>query len=239
MSSKAFGSKGPQKPHLVLSTAGGWSGEIADLRNDTEEAMLSVESKSGYPFIKKVAGGAAVSVGTPAAHAITGSDFVQGQTAASVAIAGTGTGVLTFTANRPGTPGNLLSVDVVDSLGGGLAVTVVGGSKIHIDLGGATSTVAQVKAAVDSYAAAHALAQVAATGTGNGKVTAEAFLAGGLGLGVNVSLGGIEQTVTDAISETVIAMLTTGAFGANGDSASLVVTSNGRVSNGITVDVAT
>jgi hypothetical protein len=234
MTSKAFGSKGPLIPHHAPATQ-----EIGDLRADVEEAMLLFESRVGYPFITKVAGGAAVSVGTPAAHAITGAGLLQDQVSALLAVAGTSTGLLTFTANRPGTPGNALSVVVVDSAGGGLAVTVVGGTQINIDLGGATSTVAQVKAAVDAYPAAHALAQVAATGTGNGKIVAEAFFTGGVGLGTSVLLGGVEQTLTAVVTATAIAMLTAGSFGANGDTAVLVVTANGRVSNTVSVDVVT
>jgi hypothetical protein len=233
MSSKAFGSKSPLVPHL----GGAVTKEIGDLRADVEEAVVSLESKAGYPTIVKVAGGAAVSVGTPVAHVVTGTDFVQDQVASSKAVPGTGTGVLTFTANRPGVPGNSLQVEVIDSAGGGLKVEVVGGNKVRVDLGGATSAVATIATLVGNTAEADALVQCVATGTGNGKLFAAAPLAGGVGLGFSVTLGGIEQTLTAAVAGTSLAMLTTGAFGAAGDSAALQVVSNGRVSNTVTVDV--
>lgn len=46
MASRSFGTKVPQKIHLVRGT-GGLQGEIADLRADTEEAFLSMEADTG------------------------------------------------------------------------------------------------------------------------------------------------------------------------------------------------
>jgi hypothetical protein len=43
MSSKSFGSKRPALPHLVTGT-GGLSGEVSDLRNDIEEAFVTLET---------------------------------------------------------------------------------------------------------------------------------------------------------------------------------------------------
>jgi hypothetical protein len=51
MSSRAFGSKAPQLPHLIAGS-GGMSGEIKDLRADIEEAFVTVEG-SGMGSIQR------------------------------------------------------------------------------------------------------------------------------------------------------------------------------------------
>lgn len=46
MASRSFGSKGPQKAHLIRGS-GGWQGEIADVRADAEEAFQAMEADAG------------------------------------------------------------------------------------------------------------------------------------------------------------------------------------------------
>lgn len=231
MSSKAFGTKTPLAPHIGGST----TKEVGDLRADVEEAMVSLESKSGYPQLGKVTGGAAVSLGAvPVAKAIAGFNFLQDQAKASL-VKGTGTSALTFTANRPGEPGNSIQVEILT--GGAESVAVVG-SKISITLNTGTSTANSVKATVDADAAAAALVQVASGGAGVVAVSAVENLAGGTGLGLEVKINGLEQVVAGAVTETAIPMKVSDLTGAvAGDSVALLVVSNGRQSNSMTVDV--
>lgn len=232
MSSKAFGNKAPLTPHI----GGSPTKEVGDLRGDVEEAVMSLESKASYPQLNKVTGGAAVSLGAvPVAKAIAGSDFLQGQVKATL-VKGTGTSALTFTANRPGTPGNSLSVEILT--GGAESASVIGGTKISIVLNTSVSTANSVKATVDAVAAAAALVQVASGGAGIVAVAAETPLDGGVGLGLEVKVNGLEQTVAGAVSETAIPMVVSALTGAGaGDSVSVLVVSNGRQSNSMSVDV--
>lgn len=97
----------------------------------------------------------------------------------------------------PGYQGNDISIEVVDTGGGGLSVAVVG-SKITVDLGGATSNATTVKAAIDGSGPAAALVTTALSGTGAGTVViqAEALLTGGAGAGIFITCGGFPCTVT-------------------------------------------
>jgi hypothetical protein len=236
--SLAFGNLKPQHPHLMVPS----QDPAYDLMLMTAQAFQNLENKGvGYPMVAKVAGGSIVSataVGSgPVAAAVTGSGFLQGQTKASAVIAGTSTGKLTLTANRPGTPGNLLSMDIVDSGSSHIAVTIVG-SNIHVNLGGDTKTMAQLKTAVDAVAGA--LVQTAASGTGNAKVTAQTALAGGVGAGVQVLLAGVDQQVTGAVTDTAIPMSINNISSASaGDMLGFQVVSNGICSDMLPATIIT
>lgn len=231
MSSKAFGSKSPLIPHIGGST----TKEVGDLRADVEEAMLSLESKAGYPQVNKITGGTALSLAAiPAVAGVVGSGFLQGQEKASL-ILGTGTAALTFTANRPGTPGNSISVELLT--GAAEAVSVVA-NKISVTLDTGTSTANSIKALVDGDAAAAALVQVASGGAGIVAVAAETPLSGGVGLGLEVLVNGLSQTVAGAVTDTAIPLVVSDLTGTvAGDAASALVVSNGRQSNAMTVGV--
>lgn len=97
----------------------------------------------------------------------------------------------------PGYQGNEISVEVIDSAGGGLSVSVVA-NKITIDLGGATSTATTVKAAIDGSGPAAALVTTSLPGTGAGTVViqVEGLLEGGAGAGVFITCGGFPCTIT-------------------------------------------
>ena len=107
------------------------------------------------------------------------------------------------TALLPGYQGNEISVEVVDTGGGGLSVAVAA-KKITVDQGGSGSDATTVKAAIDGYAAAAALVTTALLGTGGDVVATqdEAYLEGGLGAGIFITCGGFPCTIT-AIDLTV------------------------------------
>ena len=53
MASKSFGTKGPERPHLVEGKRG-VAGEVDDLRSDIEEGFVTSEARTGYPVATSV-----------------------------------------------------------------------------------------------------------------------------------------------------------------------------------------
>ena len=228
--SKSFGFQGPSRPHLNV-------GEVKDIREDVEGAFSTSDSRLGFPSLGKVTGGGAFSLASvPAAAAIKGSNFWQGQVKASL-VRGIGIASLTFTANRPGTPGNAIQVVIVQ--GTTLDVTVLG-NVITISLATLGSTAAAVKVKYDTIAAAVALAQVVSGGAGTVLVAAQTPLAGGVGDGLDVLINGLDQTVAGAVTETDIPMVVSALTGAAaGDAVSLRVRSNNAMSNTLSLVIIT
>lgn len=233
--SRAFSNETPDKPHLLRS--GGKGGEIADLRDDTEAGFYRYEKREGYPKISRVVGGTAVSLAAlPASKDLVGTGLAQGQTAASLTV-GTGTAELVFTANRPGTPGNNITVELKTGGAGAIAVT---GTDIVVTLNTGTTDADAVKALVDGDTDATRLVQVTSGGAGVVAVTAATALSGGLGEGVNVYANGIAQEVEGSITETAIPLVVADLTGAaNGDAVVLQVESDGVYSDPITLGVVT
>jgi len=237
--SRSFSNEGPNKPHLVRLGKGGVAGEVADLRDDTESAFGRLEGRTGFPTVDFATGGTAISIaGLPVDVAITGTELLQSQTKATLSV-GTGTAELAFTANRPGEPGNSITVEIVDSAGGGLAIAV-SGTDIEIDKGGASDDADAVKVAIDGDADAARLVQVVSGGAGVPVVTAQASLSGGVGEGFVVSVGGIAQEVNGAITDTALPLEVTDLTGmANGDAAVCTVSSDGVTADPITLGIVT
>lgn len=231
--SRAFSNEIPNVPHLIRGK------EVGDLRDDVEAAFYRVEKRTGYPKISRVVGGTAVSIsGLPASADLAGTGFLQGQTKATATI-GTGTAELAFTATRPGEPGNDITVEIVDSAGGGLAVSVVG-TDIEIDKGGASDDADAIKVALDGDADIANLIVTVSGGAGVPVVTAQTSLTGGVGEGVNVYVNGIAQGVDGAVTDTALPLVVTDLTGAaNGDAAVLQVESDGVYSDPITLGVVT
>jgi hypothetical protein len=217
--------------------------ELADLRGDVEAAFLVLEAKTGFPTVDRSTRlllsdlpGHSSSVGS--AVTLVGRALLQGQTTATLQL-GTGTAQLNFTANRPGTPGNDLSVEIVQG-DGALAVSVLG-NVITITLAVGGSTAAQVVTAYNLVAAAVRLAQIAhdgVAGAGTVLVAAETNLAGGVGSGLTVLLGGVEQDVVAVVTDTSISMLVVdvGSYGL-GDFLALAVESNGVLTDELSVEI--
>lgn len=221
--SRAMRDQGAAVPHLS-------KGEIKDLRSDVDEAFGVLESK---PILTRITGGStALSIaGLPTAKPLVGAGLLVGKVQASLVINEGTTAELTFTAQRPGTQGNDLTVQVVDSAGGGLAVSVAAGA-IEIDLGGATPDAATILAALDGDADILDLIATAhdgVAGAGLPLVMAAAeSLAGGTGDGFSVTVNGIEQKLNGPVTDTAVPMLVDDLTGAaNLDEARVAVTTDG------------
>jgi hypothetical protein len=229
MASLSFGSQSPSVPHLS-------TGEVGDLRGDIESAFVKSDGRVGFPFISRVPGGMGLSLaGVPITCGVVGSGFLQGQSKATLT-AGTGTSSLAFTANRPGTPGNSISVAVVAG-SGSLSVGVVG-QAITVTLAAGGSTANAVKAAVDAHATAKTLVQVVSGGTGSVAALAATNLSGGTGAGFEVKINGIEQQVVGSLTDTALPLVVSDLTGcAATDAAILRVSSNGVVSNAVALGV--
>lgn len=225
MVSRSFGSRGPQKPHLSRGS-GGLAGELADLRQDVDDAVVQIESKTGMPQLERVLLGGALSIaGVPINSDILGKNFLQGQTFDTL-LSGAGTASLAVTANRPGDTGLRLAV----IQGGGALSVIYAAGLITVTLAVGGSTAAAVKAAWDAVASVLRQAQVAVSGGGGGTVlaAAEAPLVGGVGSSLSVKINGLEQDIDDQVSDTNIDLVVTSLAGlVNLDQALLVVTSNG------------
>jgi len=232
MASRSFGSQSPQIPHLVSGK------EVGDLRNDIEAAFTALEALTSFPKISRVTGGASVSLAAvPVAKALTGESFLQGQVKATLT-KGTGTASLAFTANRPGTPGNSITVAIVQG-GAGASVAAVGNA-ITITLALAGSTANAIKALLDADAGCHGLVQTVSGGAGTVLVSAAAPLTGGVGAGLEVFANGLSQAIRGAVTEQAIPLVVSDLTGAaNGDAAVLQVKSNGVHSYPVTIDIVT
>jgi len=220
--SRAMRDQGAAIPHLS-------KGEIRDLRLDVDEAFGVLEDR---PVLTRITGGStALSItGLPTAKPLVGVGLLVGKAKASLVINAGTTAELTFTAQRPGSDGNDITVAIVDSAGGGLAVSVVG-TDIEIDLGGATPDAATILAALDADADILNLIDTAhdgVAGAGLPGVEAQANLAGGTGDGFSVKVNGIEQKVNGPVTDTAVPMLVDDLTGAaNLDEARVVVTTDG------------
>jgi len=237
MASRAFGDQGPNRPHLVTDGKRGVAGEVGDLRSDVELAFARSDQRTDFPLLSRVVGGRSIDpAGLPATKNIVGTDLLQGQTKASLTF-GASTAQLDFEANRPGTPGNAISVAIVDSTGGGLAVTESGGA-IEIDLGGATSDADAIKTAMDAVAAVARLIQVTSGGAGVPAVTALALLTGGLGEGVVIYVNGEAQQIRGAMTDVLIPLeITVLTSAADEDTVSLQLKSDDVYSEPMSVGV--
>lgn len=235
--SRAFGEEGPDRPHLVRGR-GGLSGELRDVREDIEDAYTRLEGLVGYPKLFRVTGGStALSLAAlPTAKALVGEDLLQGQTKAALTL-GAGTSQLDFTANRPGKPGNDITVEL--ATGGAESIAVVGNA-ITVTLNTGTSTPDSIKTTVDADADAARLVQVVSGGAGVAVVAATTNLSGGIGEGFVVYVNGIAQEVDGPITDTALPLEVTDLTGAaNLDQAQILVVSDGVSANPMQIAVAT
>jgi hypothetical protein len=217
---------------------------VGDLRDDIDDGLVRFEAREGYPMLTRITGGStALSLaGLPTAKALVGTDLLQGKAKASLVLNEGTTAELTFTSNRPGTPGNDITVAIVDSAAGGLAVSVLG-TDIEIDLGGATPDAATIKAALDADADILNLVSTAddgVAGAGLPGVSAQANLAGGTGSGFECLVNGIDQKLNGEVTDTAVPMLVDDLTGAaNLDEAAVYVKTNGVTTPMLQVAVAT
>jgi len=185
MASKAMESQGAAKPHLTTGK-GGVAGEVDDLRKDVDAGFETLESRSGYPDIHWVDGGL-VAVGGD--HVIKGAGLLAGQTFASVTLGAS----LEIIMRVPGAAGNDESVEVVDSGGGGLAVSYAA-NKLSIDLGGAAPNEDTIATAVNSALVGAPVRANSGGGEAFGTV-AETSLTGGAGDGWECKVTGEDAPI--------------------------------------------
>jgi len=180
--STAFGSKKPIRPQAGVEK-GGVLGEIADLRNDIDEAFQTLESvsASSFPTIDMLDGEQPLDL-AGADLMIRGAKLLNGGVAASLAKAAHG---LTFYACKPGTGGNALTVQLISGIATGVAY-VAGALALTFNAGvDDDDALATAVNAAGSAARGYIRAVSAGTVNAAGIVAAGAFaataLTGGLG----------------------------------------------------------
>lgn len=187
--SKAFGGKSPRKSHLVRPS-GGMGAEIYDVRKDVEEAFTSAEGRPAadeYPELDYIDGAGPAAAGGD--MVLVGRKLLAGQDFASVTLGAS----LEIIMREPGEAGNDESVEVVDSAGGGLAVTYAA-NKLSIDLGGATPDEDTIATAVNSALVGAPMRANSGGGAAFGTV-AETSLSGGAGEGWSCTVGGFDAPI--------------------------------------------
>lgn len=229
--------RGPTKPHLVRGT-GGVAAEVGEVYRVIDDLAEGV----GMPIIDKV-GVVILDIsdiaGTGQQVALSGRNFKDGaENAATVIAPATGTDTLLITANRPGEGGNDLSVAIVDSGSGGLAVTLTAGALV-IDWGGATADLdATLVSAINANTAGGlsltaAIVGSAGSGTLPTSLPAQS-LTGGRGEDLVVEVAGLAQAIDGIVTATAIPMLVnnnTGAVIVATAAHAIRATCNGRTSN--------
>ena len=212
----------PSREHLLRGH--GVSREVSINRDE----MAAYDTRANYPKVTGVTDGNAVSLGgLPEAHAVKGTDLLQGQSFAQY-VFGTGNAAVTIKANRPGTPGNALAAKIVQGGAGLTAVEAAGVLTVTLAVAGSTAT--DVAAAINASATAKLDFYAVAGGTGGGTVliASQVNLAGGIGAGLSVKAFGLEQQIVGFPTETNLPMVVSTLTGAGADDvAQLVVSSNG------------
>jgi len=221
----------PSKEHLLRGH--GVSREVSIGRDNLD----ALGADTNYPVVTSVVDGASVSLGgLPAAHAVKGTNLLQGKTFAQY-VFGTGNAAVTVKANRPGTAGNALAAKIVQ---GATLAAVESAGVLTITLATAGNTATEVAAAINASATAKLKFFAVAGGTGAGTVliASQANLAGGLGEGLSIKVMGIEQQIVGFPTETSIPMVVSDLTGAGAaDVAQLTVTSDGMCSDPVSLGV--
>jgi hypothetical protein len=212
--------------------------------------VAKIQRRTGFPQISFITGQTVGIAAIPQNKTITGVNFLQGRSRASI-VFGTGTSSVTVTANRPGTPGNLISVALVDGAATSVAVSggaVTGQSNVSRTVtvtyrgpgNGNVDNANAVAALINADAVATRLVRAVGGGTGNVTAAAATALNGGTGAGFQAFIGGIELNVNNAITETSLPAQTVALTGmANLDMAALYVISDNIQSMPFNVQVVT
>lgn len=111
-------------------------------------------------------------------------------------------GNLTFTAKNTGGPGNLISVEFLDTASAGAEVVTVTGNKISVTMEDGVSTATQLKTAIDAKTEAMALINPVEIASGQGATAQAAFaednLEGGSGMAFGTWDGVVGYSSQDA-----------------------------------------
>jgi hypothetical protein len=207
-----------------------------------------IDRSSDHPEITGIrpAAGSALKADGSENVTILGTNLIQGQTFASYTLGAS----LEIIAEVPGAEGNGYSVEVVDSGGGGLAVTFAA-DKLSIDLGGATPTEDQIATAVNTAGTWTGILRAnSGGGAAFGTVGERSLIGGGSTSGVTVMVGGVDcppagatgagATSTASFSETALIVNPSALTGATpalaaNDMAAARVESNGKFSQSISI----
>ena len=175
--------------------------ESADVPSFAEEAMYDEG-----PRIDSIDnGGAGLAIAGGDTPLVAGNELLAEQELANaIVLADTIAGSVLLRATNPGYDGNTIDFEVVDSLGGGLAVTTAvaaGRRNIEIDLGGsAVETVTTVAAAVNALAGLAGIVEAIEVGVGATVVSTlqdTTAFTGGVGQGLTVLFCGVACPVTN------------------------------------------
>lgn len=190
MASKAMSQQRPAKPHLTTGKSG-VAGEVDDLRKDTDKALETFESRTGYPEIDYIDGAGPAAAGGD--MTMVGRRMIQGQTFASLAL-WAGTSMVTITALKPGKGGNDFTVEVTGTGTAGAETVTKTGNAFVIDIEPGVSTANQIATAINANAAdSDGYLRAASGGAGTTNAVAAATnLAGGAGDGWSCTVGGFD-----------------------------------------------
>lgn len=166
------------------------------LAGDADDRGMQ-EGLAGLPSLNELQA-ASYSTGAGGTDVVaTGTGLLGNQAKASLAIV-QGTAQLDLEAVNPGAPGNDISAEVV--IGGGVLAISVVGSKVVITTQPAGDTVAAIVAAINAHANAKLLVEASVGAAGS--ITAaqdEAYLTGGVGPGVSLTLNGTACVLTEVV----------------------------------------
>lgn len=185
------------------------------LLDATDDDRAAGEGLAGLPTLNELQA-ANYSTGGGATDVVaTGTAMLGNQAKATLSVSNAaGTAVLDFEAVTPGGPGNAISVVMVQGVGAlGVVVT---SNQIEITTASGGSTTAAIIAAVNGDADAKLLVQasIGTAGTFDEDVD-EAYLSGGTGPGVSLSLNGTACSITE-LTDTQITFDIPSGISANG-----------------------
>jgi hypothetical protein len=153
------------------------------------------EGLAGLPSLNELRAASYSTGGGGTDVVATGTGLLGNQTKATRQIF-VGTARLDLESVAPGAPGNSISCEIITP--SGTLLVSVAGNKITVRPAAAGSTVAAIVAAINAHASAKLLVQTTegVAGTFNAAVT-EAYLAGGKGPGVSLTLNGTACVLTE------------------------------------------
>lgn len=186
--SLVFENEKPKNLALAHSAKGGQSGELGDLRDDVEKAIVRMEARNyTHPEIDWIDGGAPAVGGGDAI--IKGRNLLQGQTFATLTLF-TGTSELVFTALKPGADGNAITIALADGGTAGSEAVAKTGNAFVITIEVGVSTADQIATAVNADGAdSDGYLRCNGGGAGTSQiVTAATAMTGGVGKVSSASL---------------------------------------------------
>lgn len=227
---------------------GGDADHLAGHLGGIDNELGTIYARTGAPELFAYDnGGTSTLTATGQDAVIAGDNMLQGQTFASVTLGAS----LDIIAEEPGTPGNALSVEVVDTGGAGPSTVAYAVGVLTIDLVGLTPDEDAIAVLVNTSGAWDGILRANSGGGAAFGVVAATPLTGGVGSGFTVYAAGEEclptaeaggaATSTAALADDVINIttpdLTASGFAA-GDVAQITLESNGVRSQSMSLVLA-